>query len=76
MTDSAASTPLHWLQGIASELEGLRTVAVQNLSRRVGVPTRDEFEVQRGLLEDARGRLARIEAQLDALARQVGGVAP
>lgn len=76
MTDSTASTPLHWLQGIAGELEGLRTVAVQNLSRRVGVPTRDEFEVQRGLLEDARGRLARLETQLDALVTKVGGAAP
>jgi BMFP domain-containing protein YqiC len=76
MTDSAASTPLHWLQDIASELEGLRTVAVQNLSRRVGVPTRDEFEVQRRLLEDARGRLARLETQLDALVMKVGSAAP
>jgi BMFP domain-containing protein YqiC len=76
MTDSASFTPLHWLQGMVSELEGLRTVTVQNISRQVGVPTRDDFEVQRGLLEDARDRLARLEAQLAALAAKLDAAAP
>lgn len=76
MTDSASFTPLHWLQGMVSELEGLRTVTVQNISRQVGVPTRDNFEVQRGLLEDARDRLARLEAQLAALAAKLDDAAP
>ncbi len=76
MKDSTPSAPMQLLQGIASELEGLRTAAVQNLSRRVGVPTRDEFEVQRGLLEDARGRLARLESLVDALMTKLGGAAP
>ena len=72
MTDSAASAPVHWLQGIASELDGLRTVAVQRISRQVGLPTREEFEVQRGLLDNACERLARLEAQLDTLAARLG----
>lgn len=76
MTDSASFTPLHWLHGMVSELEGLRTVMVQNISRQVGVPTRDDFEVQRGLLEDARDRLARLEAQLAALAAKFDDAAP
>jgi BMFP domain-containing protein YqiC len=76
MTDSASLAPLHWLQGIVSELEGLRTVTVQNISRQVGMPTRDDFDVQRGLLEDARERVARLEAQLDALALKLDGAAP
>ena len=72
MSDSAALTPVRWLQGIASELDGLRTVAVQRLSRQVGLPTREEFEVQRGLLDSACERLARLEAQLDILAARLG----
>jgi BMFP domain-containing protein YqiC len=40
------------------------------------MPTRDDFDVQRGLLEDARERVARLEAQLDALALKLDGAAP
>jgi len=68
MTDSASPSPLHWLQGIASELEGIRTVTVQRVSQRLGLPSREDFEVQRALLEDARERLARVQAQVEALA--------
>lgn len=68
MTDSASPSPLHWLQGIASELEGIRTVTVQRLSQRLGLPSREDFEVQRALLEDARERLAAVQAQVEALA--------
>lgn len=71
MTDSAPSPPLHWLQGIASELDGLRTVTVQRLSQRLGLPSREEFEVQRALLEDARDRLTRVQAQVEALASRL-----
>ena len=67
MTEATSSGPLHWLHGIASELEGLRTVAVQRLGHVAGLPSREEFEVQRALLEDARGRLERLQAQVDAL---------
>jgi BMFP domain-containing protein YqiC len=67
MTESAASSPLQWLQGLASELDGLRTVAVQRLSQQLGLPSREEFEVQRALLEDARERLSQLQAQLDSL---------
>ncbi|WP_448505664.1 accessory factor UbiK family protein [Immundisolibacter sp.] len=68
MTDSSSPSPLHWLQGIASELEGIRTVTVQRLSQRLGLPSREDFEVQRALLEDARERLAAVQAQVEALA--------
>ena len=68
MTDSASPSPLHWLQGIASELDGIRTVTVQRLSQRLGLPSREDFEVQRALLEDARARLARVQAQVEAIA--------
>ncbi len=68
MTDSASRWPLHWLQGIASELDGIRTVTVQRLSQQLGLPSREAFEVQRALLEDARERLARVQAQVEALA--------
>ncbi len=68
MTDSASPWPLHWLQGIASELDGIRTVTVQRLSQRLGLPSREAFEVQRALLEDARERLARVQAQVEVLA--------
>lgn len=67
MTDAPSAGPLQWLHGIASELEGLRTVAVQRLGQAAGLPSRDEFEVQRALLEDARGRLERLQAQVDTL---------
>lgn len=73
MTDSAPPSPLHWLQGIASELEGIRTLTVQRLSQRFGLPSREEFEVQRALLEDARDRLARVQAQVEALAARLDG---
>lgn len=72
MTDPIPS-PLHWLQGIANELEGIRTVAVQRLSQRLGLPSREEFGVQRALLEDARERLARVQAQVEALAARLDG---
>jgi BMFP domain-containing protein YqiC len=71
MTDSAPSSPLQWLQGIASELDGLRTVTVQRLSERLGLPSREEFEVQRALLENTRERLARVQAQVEALAARL-----
>jgi len=71
MTDATPSTPLHWLQGAAQELEGLRTVAVQRLNRQLGLPDREEFETQRALLEDARARLAALEAQVAALAARL-----
>ena len=67
MTDSPPS-PLHWLHGIASELDGLRSLATENVSRGLGLPSREQFEVQRALLEDARARLERLQAQVDALA--------
>ncbi len=73
MTDSAPRSPLHWLQGIASELDGLRTLTVQRLSDRLELPSREEFEVQRALLEDARERLERLQAQIDALAARLDG---
>ncbi len=73
MTDSAPPSPLHWLQGIASELEGIRTLTVQRLSQRFGLPSREEFEMQRALLEDARDRLARVQAQVEALAARLDG---
>lgn len=73
MTDSAPPSPLHWLQGIASELDGIRTLTVQRLSQRLGLPSREEFEVQRALLEDARDRLARVQAQVEALAVRLDG---
>jgi len=71
MTDSLSS-PLHWLQGIASELDGLRGLATENLSRGLGLPSREQFEVQRALLEDARTRLDRLQEQVDALAARLG----
>jgi BMFP domain-containing protein YqiC len=71
MTDSASPSPLHWLQGIASELDGIRTVTVQRLSQGLGLPSREDFEVQRALLEDARDRLARVQAQVEALAARL-----
>jgi BMFP domain-containing protein YqiC len=73
MTDPVPPSPLHWLHGIASELDGLRTVTVQRLSQRLGLPSREEFEVQRALLEDARARLARVQAQVDILANRLDG---
>lgn len=71
MTDSAGPTPLQWLQGLASELDGLRTVAVQRLSQQAGLPSREEFEVQRALLDDARRRLETLQAQLEALSARL-----
>ena len=73
MTDSVPFQPLQWLQGLASELDGLRTIAVQRLSQQAGMPSREEFEVQRALLEDARERLARLQAQVDSLAARLNG---
>ncbi|GAB4349046.1 MAG: hypothetical protein Kow0073_02360 [Immundisolibacter sp.] len=70
MTDSPPS-PLHWLRGIASELDGLRSLATENLSRSLGLPSREQFEVQRALLEDARTRLQRLQEQVDALAARL-----
>ncbi|HCO43168.1 accessory factor UbiK family protein [Immundisolibacter sp.] len=70
MTDSPSS-PLHWLHGIASELDGLRSLATENLSQRLGLPSREQFEVQRALLEDARTRLDRLQGQVDALAARL-----
>ena len=67
MTDSSPQSPLHWLQGIASELDGLRTLTAQHLSNRLELPSREEFEVQRALLEDARERLERLQTQVEAL---------
>lgn len=75
MSDSATLTPLQWLQGLASELEGLRTVTVQRLSQHLGLPSREEFEVQRALLEDARQRLAALQAQVDTLAQRLNAEA-
>ena len=75
MTESVSSVPLQWLQGLASELDGLRAVTVQRLTRRLGLPSREEFEVQRALLDDARERLARLQAQLDALTARLDGSA-
>ncbi len=71
MTDSSSS-PLYWLQGIASELDGLRSLAAENLNRGLGLPGREQFEVQRALLEDARTRLDRLQEQVDALAARLG----
>ncbi len=73
MSEPASSAPLEWLHGLASELEGLRTVAVQRASAQLGLPSREEFEVQRTLLEDARERLARLQAQVDALTARLDG---
>ncbi len=73
MTDSTSNSPLHWLKGIASELDGLRTLAVQHASQRLGLPSREEFEVQRALLEDARARLAQLQAQIETLTARLGG---
>ncbi|MDD3652205.1 accessory factor UbiK family protein [Immundisolibacter sp.] len=73
MTESVSSAPLQWLQGVASELDGLRAVTVQRLTRRLGLPSREEFEVQRALLDDARERLTRLQAQLEALAARLDG---
>lgn len=67
MTDATSGSPLDWLQGVASELDGLRTVAVQRLSQQLGLPSREEFEVQRALLDDANQRLTRLQEQLEAL---------
>jgi BMFP domain-containing protein YqiC len=75
MTNSAAAAPLQWLRGLASELDGLRTVAVQRLSQQVGLPSREEFEVQRALLDDARQRLATLQAQMDALIQRLNAAA-
>ncbi|MFZ5492651.1 MAG: accessory factor UbiK family protein [Pseudomonadota bacterium] len=75
MTNSAAAVPLQWLRGLASELDGLRTVAVQRLSQQVGLPSREEFEVQRALLDDARQRLATLQAQMDALIQRLNAAA-
>ena len=75
MTNSAAAVPLQWLRGLASELDGLRTVAVQRLSQQVGLPSREEFEVQRALLDDARQRLATLQAQMDALIQRLNAPA-
>jgi BMFP domain-containing protein YqiC len=75
MTESVSSAPLQWLQGLASELDGLRAVTVQRLTRRLGLPSREEFEVQRALLDDARECLARLQAQLDALTARLDGSA-
>jgi BMFP domain-containing protein YqiC len=75
MTDSSSS-PLHWLHGIASELDGLRSLATENLNRRLGLPSREQFEVQRALLEDARARLDRLQEQVDALAARLGPQQP
>jgi Uncharacterized protein conserved in bacteria len=46
---------------------------VQRLSQRLGLPSREEFEVQRALLEDARARLARVQAQVEVLAARLDG---
>ena len=73
MTDAAPGSPLHWLQGLASELDGLRTVTVQRLSDRLALPSREEFEVQRALLDDANQRLARLQGQVEALAARLNG---
>ena len=75
MTDSVAAAPLQWLRGLASELDGLRTVAVQRLSQQVGLPSREEFEVQRALLEDARQRLTTLQEQMDALIQRLNTAA-
>ncbi|MGE0811036.1 MAG: accessory factor UbiK family protein [Immundisolibacter sp.] len=75
MTDAAPSGPLQWLQGLASELDGLRTVAVQRLSQQAGMPSREEFEVQRALLEDARRRLDALQAQLEAVTQRLNAPA-
>ncbi len=73
MTDSAASAPLQWLQGLTSELDALRTVAVQRLSQQAGLPSREEFEVQRALLEDACRRLVTLQVQVESLAARLDG---
>lgn len=75
MTNSVAAAPLQWLRGLASELDGLRTVAVQRLSQQVGLPSREEFEVQRALLDDARQRLATLQAQMDVLIQRLNAAA-
>lgn len=73
MTDSSPQSPLDWLQGIASELDGIRTVTVQHLTQRFGLPSREQFEVQCALLEDARERLERAQAQIEALVARLDG---
>jgi BMFP domain-containing protein YqiC len=75
MTNSVAAAPLQWLRGLASELDGLRTVAVQRLSQQVGLPSREEFEVQRALLDDARQRLTTLQAQMDVLIQRLNAPA-
>lgn len=75
MADSAPFQPLQWLQGLASELDGLRTVTVQRLSQQAGMPSREEFEVQRALLEDARLRLAAAQAQVETLVQRLNTAA-